>query len=65
MIFGGSQDVSGLPETTPQTQTKRIIQKLWASFAADPAKGLSKLGLPTYDPTSKLQNKYFNGEIAN
>lgn len=33
IIFGGSAEVSGLPESVPQTQTKRIMQQIWASFA--------------------------------
>lgn len=50
MIFGASQDVSGLPESEAQMQTQSLMQQAWAAFADDPKKGLKKgLGWPEYD----------------
>lgn len=63
MIFGGSEEVSGLPESIPQTQTKRIMQKMWASFAADPARGLSRLGFPTYQPNREPPTEHMRSEV--
>lgn len=50
MIFGASSDVSGLPESVEQTELKRTMQAAWASFAADPERGLKEMGWPTFDP---------------
>lgn len=55
MIFGASEEVSGLPESAAQIATKRVMQKMWATFAEDPKKGLSRLGFPTYDASSKYR----------
>ena len=50
MIFGASQDVSGLPESKAQMQTQSLMQQAWAAFADDPKKGLEKrLGWPEYN----------------
>lgn len=43
MIFGASQDVSGLSTTPAQRQLTRLMQRAWASFADDPACGLKKI----------------------
>ncbi|KAI1909220.1 hypothetical protein LOZ65_006565 [Ophidiomyces ophidiicola] len=48
MIFGNSEAVSGDPESPEQTKLKRVMQKSWAAFAADPWRGPRDLGWPTY-----------------
>jgi cholinesterase len=54
MIFGASEDVSGLPTSRDQRKTTRLMQKAWASFAQDPANGLNKkLHWPEFDPDSE------------
>jgi len=57
MIFGASQQVTGIPETLAETATKRVMQRIWAAFANDPQNGLKRLGLPTYDAKSESFHK--------
>ncbi|KAG8630268.1 hypothetical protein KVT40_001887 [Elsinoe batatas] len=52
MLFGASEDVSGLPESEPQKQTKALVQSAWVAFADDPVNGLTKFGWPRYDRSS-------------
>ena len=47
MIFGGSEDVSGLPKSEAQRKMERVMMKAWADFARDPREGLE---WPVYDP---------------
>ncbi|KAL5085948.1 hypothetical protein Trisim1_009860 [Trichoderma cf. simile WF8] len=49
MIFGASEDVTGLPTTAGQRNLTKIMQKAWASFADDPVDGLAELGWPQFD----------------
>lgn len=49
MVFGASQDVSGLPESERETLTSKHMMRAWAAFAEDPVHGLEKLGWPMYD----------------
>lgn len=59
MVFGASQDVSGLPNSVPEQQTIAVMQKAWAAFAADPAQGLSKeMGWPGYNPNSESRPSF-------
>jgi carboxylesterase type B len=53
MVFGASQDVSGLPESGPEMLTQDVIMRAWAAFAMDPEGGVeSVIGWPVYDPDS-------------
>ncbi|KAI9788904.1 MAG: hypothetical protein M1816_006469 [Peltula sp. TS41687] len=54
MIFGGSEDVSGLPDSVPERQTKALMMHAWATFVNDPKRGLTKLGWPKFDPEGML-----------
>ena len=47
MVFGGSEDVSGLPKSEEQRRMERVMMKAWADFARDPRTGLE---WPVYDP---------------
>jgi carboxylesterase type B len=49
MIFGASEDVTGLPTTADQRNLTDIMQTAWASFAKDPIHGLTSLGWPQFD----------------
>ncbi|KAL7917893.1 Alpha/Beta hydrolase protein [Trichoderma austrokoningii] len=49
MIFGASEDVTGLPTTEGQRNLTKIMQTAWASFADDPVDGLTALGWPQFD----------------
>ena len=54
MVFGAAEDVTGEPNTIEEIWTTDYTQWAWASFARDPANGLSKtLVWPTYDPKGK------------
>ena len=49
MIMGGAEDVTGVPNTDLENWTMEYMMLAWATFARDPAKGLSKqLGWPVY-----------------
>jgi carboxylesterase type B len=50
MIFGGSQDVSGLPASQAQKDTSKLFRRAIAAFAEDPREGLTKLGWPQFNP---------------
>lgn len=49
MIFGASEDVTGLPPTVDQRNLTQIMQTAWAAFADDPLDGLTSLGWPHFD----------------
>lgn len=49
MVFGTSEDVTGLPPTADQENLTHIMQIAWASFANDPYYGLTSLGWPQFD----------------
>ncbi|TDZ54530.1 Acetylcholinesterase [Colletotrichum trifolii] len=54
MIFGASEDVSGIALSEAQANTTRLMQKAWAAFAGDPEKGLSEeVGWPKFEPGEK------------
>ena len=54
MIFGASQDVSGLPPSRPEVETTLQMQKAWAAFAENPSKGLSEsIGWPEFNPNGE------------
>ncbi|KAI8629804.1 alpha/beta-hydrolase [Xylariaceae sp. FL1651] len=48
MITGNSESVSGIMSSPDEVQLMDIMQKAWAAFAADPARGLLMLGWPHY-----------------
>ncbi|KAK2776166.1 carboxylesterase [Colletotrichum kahawae] len=51
MIFGASEDVSGIPPSDAQRETTRVMQRAWAAFANDPQNGLSDVvGWPKFNP---------------
>jgi len=55
MIFGASEDVSGLPESVPERLLQAVMMHAWAAFADDPTAGLEhKIGWPKYDPNGTL-----------
>lgn len=56
MIFGASEDVSGLLTTEAEREMTVWMQNAWASFAADPVHGLESVGWPSYN--------HGNGTIA-
>lgn len=54
MILGGSEEISGLPETKPQKDTIKLFQRAVAEFTADPQNGLiDKLRWPRFNPTAE------------
>ena len=54
MIFGASEEVSGISTSDEQRTLTRLMQKAWYAFANDPQDGLSKhLGWPRYGEEEK------------
>lgn len=50
MVFGGAEDVTGLPDTERETWTTQYMMRAWGSFVRDPVDGLSTRMLwPRYD----------------
>ena len=51
MIFGGAEDVTGLPNTPLEKRTMKCMMRAWASFVRDPSNGLAKeMRWPLYNP---------------
>ena len=51
MVFGTSEDTSGLATNSTERQVAKLWQSIWSAFAEDPRRGLStKLGWPTFNP---------------
>jgi hypothetical protein len=51
MVFGGAQDVSGIPNSKAENELSAYMMMAWAAFADDPKEGLNmRLGWPMYDP---------------
>lgn len=50
MVFGGSEEVSGLPEEVGQARLEReVVQRAWGAFAEDPWEGLGReMGWPRW-----------------
>lgn len=50
MVFGGAEDVTGLPNTDFETWTTEYMMGAWGSFVNDPVNGLSEeLFWPEYN----------------
>ncbi len=51
MVFGGTEDVTGLPDTRPEAATTAYMMYAWASFVNDPVHRLDAvLAWPKFDP---------------
>lgn len=48
MLFGNSEDVSGIPPIVAQDQLTEVMRRAWVAFANDPAHGLERFGWPRY-----------------
>lgn len=49
MIFGNSEDISGLPTSEDQRMVTAWMQRAWAAFAGDPVNGLELIvGWPRF-----------------
>ena len=49
MIFGGSEDVSGIPASAEQKKMTGMMQGWWFAFCEDPWGGLMREGWPVWD----------------
>ncbi|KAK4203395.1 putative lipase [Triangularia verruculosa] len=49
MIFGASEEVSGLPASEGQKELMRMMRKAWVAFADDPVDGLGRVGSPRFE----------------
>jgi cholinesterase len=50
MLFGNSEDVSGVATTAAQERLTDVMQKAWVAFAKDSVSGLEEFGWPRYAP---------------
>lgn len=51
MLFGNSEEVSGLPTAPEQRALTKLMQEAWSSFASDPWSGLQRdMGWPRWEP---------------
>ena len=67
MIFGTSEEVTGIQPSEDQKTMSRLFQRAWAIFADDPTEGLSKaLGWPGFRPDTDtlIRLGYENQPIA-
>ncbi|KAF7555920.1 hypothetical protein G7Z17_g1791 [Cylindrodendrum hubeiense] len=53
MIFGASEDVSGIAPSAGQKKLTKIMQHAWYSFVDNPTSGLSDLGWPQFNTRQK------------
>jgi cholinesterase len=62
MVFGNPSGVSGLPNSRAEDEMICLMQTAWATFARDPANGLTRLGWPKYEsrPDSLIRLAYNN-----
>lgn len=49
MLFGNSEDVSGIAPTADQERLTEIMRNAWVAFARDPESGLNEFGWPRYE----------------
>jgi cholinesterase len=49
MLFGNSEDVSGIAASAAQVRLTKVMQDAWVAFANDPANGLSEFGWPRFE----------------
>ena len=55
MIFGNSEGVTGIPESSLQTSLKQSMMNAWGAFIKDPNTGLARLNWPNaHDGLIKL-----------
>jgi cholinesterase len=54
MIFGGAEDVTGLPNTKKENKHMEYQMRAWGAFVNDPESGLSDvMGWPEYGSEKK------------
>jgi hypothetical protein len=52
-VFGLTDEGTGGKAVADQVKLSDYMNKMWAEFAKDPVNGLTKLGLPTWEPKGK------------
>lgn len=65
MLFGNSEEVSGIAPTVEQEQLTKVMQRAWVAFANDPVHGLERFGWPRYAPGEKtlVRLGYENSQV--
>lgn len=51
MVFGNSEDVSGIPPSSAEKAVTKIMQEAWMAFANNTGGGLTEYGWPAFDLT--------------
>ncbi|KAL8897017.1 MAG: hypothetical protein Q9207_007426 [Kuettlingeria erythrocarpa] len=64
MVIGGSEEVSGLPDSREERKMQMVMMKAWAAFAGDPRGGLTGLGWPRYDPDTESLVRLGYGNVG-
>lgn len=64
MIFGNSYGVTGDRESFSQTILKKMMQRMWATFAAEPWTGLKNRGWPVYNKNGKYWSHSIINEVG-
>ena len=67
MLFGASEDVSGIAPSSNEEAVTALMQKAWAAFANDPARGLSMvMQWPKFgsDEKSLIRLAYHNAQTV-
>lgn len=55
MLFGESDEITGIAESDAQCQLKEKMRSVWGAFIADPRHGLEEVGWPHYNPEGELK----------
>lgn len=65
IVFGSAEHYTDIPDVPEEAKLSSIVRQAWSEFAKDPKNGLTKLGWPSYDETSKLPSSRTDVECAN
>lgn len=65
VLFGTSEDVSGLQSSAAEKDTSKYMMGAWAAFARDSRKGLSEYGWPEYSSNGEFAISTVSGPILN
>jgi hypothetical protein len=58
-VFGLVENIRGGAAVSEQVSLSKYMNNAWAEFARNPETGLTKLGLPQWDPAGKIVSSEF------
>jgi hypothetical protein len=53
IVFGSAAYYTDIPDVPEEAKLSAVVRRAWTEFAKDPKNGLTRLGWPTYDESSK------------